>query len=196
MVSRIGWLEQSLPGEQSTKSLVEVARDQPAAFDTIYYRYRQPLYAYVRARVENEEDALDIVQEVFLRAFRGLARYEHREDAGDSPFTAWLFRIARNAVIDHHRRGRATMSLETLPERCEPSAAGDLEIDAVRREAVIRVMQAVSALPAAKQDLLALRFAAGLHVPEIARIIGKSEAATRKEILRLLQKLRKYCHDL
>jgi RNA polymerase sigma-70 factor, ECF subfamily len=105
MVSRVGWLEQSQSGEQSTKRLVELARDQPAAFDTIYYRYRQPLYAYVRARVGNDDDALDIVHDVFLRAFRGLPRYEHREDAGDSPFTAWLFRIARNAVIDHHRGG-------------------------------------------------------------------------------------------
>jgi DNA-directed RNA polymerase specialized sigma24 family protein len=74
--------------------------------------------------------------------------------------------------------------------------AGDLELDAMRRESVTMLMQAVNALPTAKQDLLALRFAAGLRAPEIARIIGKSEAATRKEILRLLQRLRKNCHDI
>lgn len=55
MVSRVGCLEQGLPNEVSTKSLVEIARDQPAAFEAIYYRYRQPLYAYAKARVGNED---------------------------------------------------------------------------------------------------------------------------------------------
>lgn len=75
---------------------------QPAAFAMLYHRYFERIHAYLRSRTGDAEDAADLTQQVFLQALDALPRYRH----GRVPFAAWLFRIAHNVAIDHHRRRR------------------------------------------------------------------------------------------
>ncbi|HET7037020.1 MAG TPA: sigma-70 family RNA polymerase sigma factor, partial [Thermomicrobiaceae bacterium] len=75
-------------------ALVAAAKVDGAAFAALYRRHRGPIYRYLRARTRCDEDAADLTQQVFLKAFEALPRYQER----GLPFAAWLFRLARNAA--------------------------------------------------------------------------------------------------
>jgi RNA polymerase sigma-70 factor (ECF subfamily) len=88
------------------------------------------------------------------------------------------------------------VSWELLPEPQHPSAGDDVEATVMRRDAVERLRPILDALDADKRDLLALRFAGGLTVPEIASVLNRTEPAVRSELRRILLSLREgYVHD-
>ena len=69
------------------------------AFGVLYERYLGPIYRYITTRVSDEQDAEDLTEHVFLRSFESLNRYEDR----GLPYSAFLYRVARNVLIDHYR---------------------------------------------------------------------------------------------
>ena len=168
--------------------LAATAGDE-AAFDRLYTRYLPPVYRYLRSRTGGPEDASDLTQVVFLNAFRKLGTYR----PGTAGFRPWLFGIARNAARDAHRRGNApAISWDIVPEQLIPAAHGATpEAAALAAETVARVRAAVANLDPDKQELLALRFAAGLTSAQIATVVGKREAAVKKQLWRLVQQLKK-----
>lgn len=172
--------------ENDECALVEVARANPAAFGQLYQRYLTRVYRYLRARTDCQEDAADLTQQVFLQALDALPRYRPR----GVPFAAWLFRIARNAATDHHRRRRTALPLELLPEWAPPADEGDPEATVLRQEEVARVQTLLGRLELGKRELLALRFDAGLTAREIACVVGGSEAAIQRQLGRTLQILK------
>ncbi len=171
-------------------ALITAARGAPAAFGILHQRYHARVYRYLRARTESPEDAADLTQQVFLQAFDALPRYRER----GLPFAAWLFRIARNAATDFHRRRRQTVAWDHLPEALHPAAQGP-EGTVLRREALARLRDLLATLPADKRELLALRFVAGLSQREIAAVVGKSEDAVQKGLTRLLHSLKERYDD-
>lgn len=177
-------------GVTDDAALVRAARQDGAAFGELYDRYVDRVYSYLRARTALEEDAADLTQQVFLKALDALPRYRE----GSVPFAAWLFRIAHNAAIDHHRRRRGTVTWDLLPEALQPIAMDDLEAGALRREAITRLRELLCGLDPETRELLALRFAAGLTIAEIAAVIGKSEAAAKKRLARTLRALKEQYH--
>ncbi len=86
-------------------------------------RYSDRLYNYLRARTQSDEDAADLAQQVFVKVLNGLPRYRER----GLPFGAWLFRIARNVVVDVHRRRKDTVSWDLLPETAQAVQTGEVE---------------------------------------------------------------------
>ena len=172
-------------------ALVHAARADPAAFDALYRRYVARIYRYARAHTPGEDDAADLTQQIFLKALDALPRYRER----GLPFAAWLFRIARNAAVDAHRRRRPTIAWDHVPEVARPPDAGDPEAAALRRERATQLRHLLDALDRDRRELLALRFAAGLPVREIAAVIGKSEAAVKKQLARTLRMLKEQYHD-
>jgi RNA polymerase sigma-70 factor (ECF subfamily) len=164
---------------------IQAARNDREAFTPLYCRYRDQLFAYVRTRTDDSADAEDLTQQIFLRALDALPRYSER----GIPFVAWLFQIARNTMTDHYRRHRSTVTWDLVPENLLPAAAQDLEEDTIRREAVATLGNLVRALDTDRRELLALRFGARLTVGEIAAVLGKREAATRKKLARTLHTL-------
>jgi RNA polymerase sigma-70 factor (ECF subfamily) len=170
-------------------ALVRAAQRDPVAFDPLYERYIDRVYAYLRARATTPEDAADLTQQVFTHALAALPRYR----AGS--FAAWLFRIARNTAVDAHRRRRATISWDLVPEALHPVTEDDAEARLLAREARDRARHLVADLPPDKRELLALRYAARLSTAEIAAVIGKSEAATRQQLSRVLRALQEHYHD-
>ncbi|MBV9279908.1 MAG: sigma-70 family RNA polymerase sigma factor, partial [Chloroflexi bacterium] len=114
-------------------ALVRAAQQDRAAFAPLYHRYRHRVYAYLYTRLPHPEDAADLTQQVFVQALAALPRY--RPDG--PPFAGWLFRIARNAVVDHQRRRRrGAVTLERVPEELQPRSDQDLEAQVVRQEAL------------------------------------------------------------
>lgn len=168
-------------------ALIAAAQSDPRAFDDLYRRYVTRVYRYARAHAGSDEDAADLTQQTFLRALDALPRYR----AGAAPFGAWLFRIARNTVVDAHRRRRAVpLVWEALPEALHPLDSQEPEPAVLRAEALSQLAKLVSGLDAEKRELLVLRFAARLSSPEIAAVVGKSPAAVKKQLTRILRALK------
>jgi RNA polymerase sigma-70 factor, ECF subfamily len=177
--------EQSATPGQDEAALVRAAQADSAAFAPLYDRYLPRVYRYLRARTDSEEAAADLTQDVFLRALDALPSYQAR----GLPFSAWLFRIARNAVTDTHRRRRTHLPLDGPPSTHETTAA-DPETQTLRDDDLRDLRRLLAQLDPAKRELLALRFAAGLTAPEIARVTGRSEAAVKKQMSRTLNQLK------
>jgi RNA polymerase sigma-70 factor (ECF subfamily) len=171
-------------------ALVQQARDDPALFTTLYERYRDRIYWYLRARVSRDEDAADLTQQVFLQALERLQQYQERKGS----FAAWLFAIARHAAANSHRRPQA-VAWDYLPPTLQATQTDTPEADVLLRERVARVAQLLGSLPVAKRELIVLRFVSALTIPEIAAVIGKSPEATRKELRRTVQTLQERYDD-
>jgi len=165
-------------------ALVAAIRADQAAFDLLYRQYYERVLAYARARAATSEDAADLTQQIFLRAFAAFATYHPARGS----LAAWLFGIARNAAVDLRRRQRVTYDTQYLPLADSP-ASTDPQDAALRAEAMARLRALLGRLDHRKRELLVLRFAAGLSIADIAAVTGKSEAAVRKAIARTLHTL-------
>jgi RNA polymerase sigma-70 factor (ECF subfamily) len=143
-----------------------------------------PIYRYVGVRVRRREDAEDLTQLVFERVVGSLPRYR---PAG-RPFEAWVFRIARNAVIDHVRRAR---SHEPLSEDGLAWDGDGVEALSVRGEEIRELRSAIACLTPDQQEALALRFAAGLSAEEAAQVMGRRAGTVRGLTFRAIGSLRR-----
>jgi RNA polymerase sigma-70 factor (ECF subfamily) len=172
-------------------ALVQAARNDPAAFAPLYSQYRDRVYAYLRTRTRSPEDAADLTQQVFLQALDALPRYR----PGRAPFTAWLFRIAHNAAANAHRRRRDQVPWDLLPPALQPRAESDLDGHVIRQENLVVLEALLRSCSPAGREMLALHFAADLTIAETARVVGKSEAAVKKQISRTIRALKEQYHD-
>jgi RNA polymerase sigma-70 factor (ECF subfamily) len=169
------------PPADDDSTLIETARHDAAAFALLYRRYVTPIYRYLFSRAGNEVDAQDLTAQVFLEALEGLPRYRERGN-----FAAWLFTIARRRATDHYRR-RLPLPLDDTPD---PGDGHDPLSHVIEREALERLTDLIAQLDDDQRDLLRLRFAAGLTFGQIGIILGRSEAAIKMAVHRLLDQLR------
>lgn len=169
--------------EDDEASILAACRSDPGEFSSLYRRYAGAMYRYVYFRVGNRVEAEDLVSQVFLAALEGLPAYRHR-----GYFAAWLFSIARRKIADHYRKPRAE-PLHSLPEGANdcPDPLDQLIAD----EALSRLSEAIARLPEADQELLRLRYAAGLSFDQIADLLRRSPAAVKMSLYRLLDRLEK-----
>ena len=169
------------------------AADPDAAFEALYQASFARVYALARWQLGDPDAAQDVVSQTFLKAF------EHRRRAPSGEgMTLWLFRIARNTVIDylrvHRRRAGHTTSIDEL---AEPIDAGDSpEAAAARRERRAQLLRALAELPERDRAVLALKFGAQRTNREICRILDLSEGAVAMRLLRALRRLRQECGDM
>lgn len=171
--------------------LVDAAQGQASAFAPLYDRYRDRIYAYLRLRTLHAEDAADLTQQVFLQAFGALAQYRPQRGT----FAAWLFRIARNAATDEARRRRVAITWDVVPEALQPRADDDPEVAILHAEALAHLRVVLAACTPSTRELLALRFTAELTSAEIAVVVGKSEAAVKKQLTRIVQTVKEQYHE-
>jgi RNA polymerase sigma-70 factor, ECF subfamily len=167
--------------EHADDSLVAAALADRARFADIYERFRLPVYRYVRAHGLDEDATLDVVAGTFERALAALSRYRPRGGG----LGAWLFRIARNAVIDERRRRARHRDLSDAADR--PA------LDRTGRDPDLAL--ALARLPEPAREAIALRYAGGLTSREIGEVLGKRPAAVQKLIERSLETLREALDD-
>ena len=153
----------------------------PASFAALFLLHRDRVYRYLRGKTHTEDDAVDLTQQVFLKAFDRFDTF--RPDRGSA--LNWLFSIARNAAVDFHRR-RTHESIEGL----EFQSLDDVEAAGIDRADAAAVRAKILSLPAAKRDLLSLRFGAELTVREMAEVTGKKPDAIYKELSRIIDQLK------
>jgi RNA polymerase sigma-70 factor, ECF subfamily len=172
--------------EETQDRLVEEAkRGDPEAFGRIFDEYAAPIYRFIVSRVNNPSDAEDLTQLVFVKALEALPRYEVR----GIPFGGWLFRLARNAIIDQIRTRRDHLTLVTATTR-ETEDAGPEAVVALRED-LQRVARAMSDLTDDQREVIELRFFAGLSVLEAAVAMGRQEGTIRGLQFRAIASLRR-----
>lgn len=167
------------------RELVERARASPEAFGELYEHYMPLIYRYLLHRTGKVETAEDLTAACFEKALRHLEGFQWK----DVSFSAWLYRIATNTLVDHYRReGRhRETSLQDLEGVLRsPLGAGEEET-----ERVALLMELVRRLPQSYQHILALKFYQGLDHDEMCEILGLSKKTLTMKLYRSLKALRK-----
>ena len=156
-------------------------------FSTRYRHFYPKVFAYVYGRVQDKEVSLDIVSEVFERAFAKGSSLR-----SDGAFGAWLFTIARNAVASHWRKEKpAAKALHSVAWEWELSQHHrDPEQSLLEREQMAILLYHVHQLSRREQEILSLKFDAELSNHDIAQVVKTSEVNVRVTMYRALHKLR------
>ena len=153
-------------------------------FEDLYRDFLGRIYAFVRAQVGTSADAEDITAQVFMNAYQAYARFEPRNTTP----AAWLFRIARNATLDHFRaQGRRERLRRTIEH--QPVAEADPAGQAEERIRYRALLARVAELPERQREAISLRHS-GLSFEEVGQLIGCSEDAAKMLYHRALKALK------
>jgi RNA polymerase sigma-70 factor (ECF subfamily) len=176
--------------------LVELARTNPRAFGPLYDRYAASIYLYCHRQLHRHVDAEDATSLVFVKALEALSRFQPRASDRGSTFRAWLFTIARNVVIDVHRRRRPQTSVDANqmdPEWLIDRSLGP-EALAIQADEVRRLHDLLERLPDRQRAVIELRLS-GLNGPEIAHALELSISAVKALQVRAYRRLRQDLHS-
>ena len=164
----------NLAQRRLTRTVRRARGGDAKAFGLLYDEYSGRVYAFIRSRVESTHDAEDVTATVFLKAWEAIRSYDER----GLPFSAWLFRIARNAIVDEYRRTTRRPAPTDEPiEAGEPVEGPEAAVVAAADAA--RVRAAVGALTEEQAAVIALRFWWDMSLKETAEAIGKNENAVK-----------------
>ncbi len=159
---------------QDEESLVQRAKQRDeAAFAQLYEEYFDKIYRYVTIRIGDKMEAEDITQQVFLNAIKAISSFKWK----GVPFSAWLFRIAHNQVVDYLRKSKKRVSVP-LEESMVASDADPKEAFE-RKLNIERLVSATKKLTSAQQEVISLRFAGEMSVAQVAKVMGRSEGAIK-----------------
>jgi len=175
------------------RHLVEASRGgDRAAFRTIVERHQHAVYRVALALTRDHHDAEDVVQEVFVKAYRTLGSFR-----GEAALGTWLHRMAVNAAITSTRRRGARPAQPLDDERGEPlavpdaRAGADPERSAAGRQLRAAVDRALGTLSAAERAVFLLHHHGDLSLAEVARATGRADGTVRNLMFRALRKLRR-----
>lgn len=166
-----------------------VKEGDSSAFGKLYDHYQPMIYRFVFVKVSRREEAEDITHQVFLQAWQNIRTYRHR----GHPFGSWLYRIARNQVIDHYRSRKDDAPLEAADaegivyQTNQPDMSLQMDME--------RVMAAIHHLKPDYQDVVIFRFIEDLSIRETADAMHKTEGAVKLIQHRAIEELKKKIHE-
>ena len=159
---------------QDEESLVRRAQQQDReAFAQLYEEYFDKIYRYVVLRIGNKTEAEDLAQQVFLNALRSISSFKWK----GVPFSAWLFRIAHNLVVDYLRK--KTKHTTSSLDKSEATSDSNPQLEVERKFDIERLLLATQRLTGAQREVISLRFTSELPITEVAKIMGKSQGAVK-----------------
>src|SRR5690242_5113853 len=135
--------------QESEQRLVEAAQADPSRFAELYERHFDRVYAFIARRVRDRGETEDLTSEVFHRALSNLRSFQWR----GTPFAAWLYRIAHNAISD---RGKRPVVESNPPDPVDPAAPAEEEMEQAERRA--HLFQSVNRLPVDQRRVIVMRF--------------------------------------
>lgn len=155
--------------EKTDSEIIDLARTNADFFGVLMERYEAPLLRYIR-RISSfdRDDAEDILQEAFIKAYRNLNDFDH-----DSKFSSWMYRIVHNQTIDtaRKRKLRTVVSIDEHDLTHILRAATDIGGDAERKDDLAIISDAIRALPETYREALILRFLEEKSYEEIMDIL-------------------------
>lgn len=157
------------------------------AYGVLYNTYVDRIFRYVFFQVRDRMMAEDITQEVFIKGWKAINTCRGKEHT----FSAWLYRIARNHMVDILRKNHTELSLELI----DPAGDKNTEYEAETSIEWQKVIAAVNALPEPQKQLILLKFLNGIDNNEIGDIMGKRQGAIRALQMRALENLRESLND-
>lgn len=158
-------------------------RGDREAFDRLVQRYQREVYRLCYRYLGQHEDANDLAQEVFLRAWRSIGRFR-----GDSAFSTWLYRIAVNACLNH--RALKRVPTQDLPEAL-PDPSRGAEARAQDEDVARRVRGAIARLPEKQRATLVLKIYHELSHEEVANVLGSSVGTVKSNLFHALGNLKR-----
>lgn len=186
------------PGDFGDEALVALAqKGEREAFETLIERYKQRAYRLAFDFTRDREEAKDLSQEAFLRAFTHVQRFDRQ-----SSFYTWFYRILLNTCIDHHRRSKK-LAWEPFEEGTEITGEGDSiagtsslpDREAMARELSQRIDAALASLPTKQRTAFILKNHQGLSIREIAQIMKAAEGTVKTHLHRAVTALRRSLND-
>jgi RNA polymerase sigma-70 factor (ECF subfamily) len=187
-VSEHRWGVTSSFDEDAARLVVRLKEGDPDAFDEIYALYVAPLYGYMVVALRDHYEAEDATQEVFLKALVALPQWEMR----GIPFRVWLFRVARNHLLDRlPRLARTEVGDPRAIGRIADEHVTDAEpVEALGRLSDDEFLRVIHSLPRSQRQVLVLRYVFDLSFREIATALGTSSGAARNLQQRAFSALR------
>jgi RNA polymerase sigma-70 factor (ECF subfamily) len=177
--------EGSLAALTDAELVARAVEGEGRAFDVLVERHRRTVYQVCYRFVHHHEDASDLAQDVFVRAWRGLARFK-----GEAAFTTWLYRIAVNVCLNSRAARAVKAEALEVPDRFEDTQA-DRPGDELRRaERAAAVRRATRTLPNKQRATLVLRLYHELSHQEIADILGSSVGTVKANFFHALGKMK------
>lgn len=161
--------------------LVSEAQKNPAAFRAVYDHWAVPVYQYFYYRSGDVAAAEDLTSQLFLALFEALPRYRHR-----GHFAAWLFTIARNLVRKEYRVNQRQVPLIAARQ---VASSVDLSAEYAQTDEIQHLKDLIRSLPTEEQELIRLRYAAGLSFADMAILLHKRRDAVKKSLYRLQARL-------
>ncbi|MBA7625595.1 ECF RNA polymerase sigma factor SigW [subsurface metagenome] len=158
---------------QDEESLVRRAQHRDhEAFAQLYEEHFDKIYRYVTFKIGNKTEAEDMTQQVFLNALQSISSFKWK----GIPFSAWLFRIAHNQVVDYLRsKKRTTVPLDEslVSNDNNPQLLTEQKLD------IEQLILATEKLTEAQREVISLRFAGELSIAQVAKAMGKSQGAVK-----------------
>ena len=176
--------------ETSDKDLIKqfVAGDQ-GAFDIFVKRHQDRVYRLACARLYSADDAVDVSQEVFLRAYKALRGFRFHAE----PFT-WLFRTLENVCNEYNRRVVRDKKLDQKLDKVD--VADSFVRDGSEQIHMQQIRQVIQQLPKRQQDVVLLRIFEGMSVEETAKTLKCREGTVKAHLHKALNNLRNYFKDM
>jgi RNA polymerase sigma-70 factor (ECF subfamily) len=177
---------ESRSGRKSLKKdSASAGKPTKAMIGNLFEEYYDRIVRYIFVRINDQGEAENLGGDVFLRALQSIDSYRGRAEQ----MRAWLFKIARNLVVDYLRKTskRKAVSLEDVEIRDRVSTEEALEA----KLEVERLSKALKQLTPAQREVIGLRFFAGLSSAEVGKILGKSSGAVREMQRAAIETLRK-----
>ena len=170
--------------ENEDKLIQNAKQGESSAFGELYDNHHEKIFRFVYFKVSHKEEAEDITHKVFLSAWKNIKNYQDQS----VPFSSWLYRIAKNKVIDHYRVKKTHTPLDSIQD----SLHSDYNLELATEEALDleNVRSAIKELNQDQQDVLIMRFIEDLPIKEVAIALGKTESSVKLIQLRAIKKLK------
>ena len=172
-----------MPEPTDEQLMHSYANGNAKAFDQLYARHRGPLYRYFNRQVNNASTANDLYQGAWEKIIKSRGKYRTT-----APFSAWMYRIAHNHLIDYYRRIKPADPIETdvLSDQRPGPAQG-----AIDEEQNEQLKTQIGALPAEQRNTLLLKLEAGLKMEQIASVTGVSRETVKSRLRYAVDKLKR-----
>lgn len=155
-----------------------------SAFDTLYRRYIDAIFAYIYRKVGNREESEDICSQVWLKVLKDLKKTKKQEDF---LFRPWLYTIAHNCIVDYYRKKEHVSCQELLTE---PVFHEDIGAQIDNKDLLKKVQVYIASCRSIEEEILTLRLFDDLSYKEIASIVDKTEVNCKQIAKRWMDKLR------